>query len=121
MRCLTGTTMLTRVPVHLGERSYEILIGTPLMKDVATHLQAMKFGRRGAIITDETVSPLYAQTLQATLRAGGYDAVLCSIPAGEKSKNLDQVASLYEELLDAGLDRKSFVVALGGGVVGDLA
>ncbi|MSR64457.1 MAG: 3-dehydroquinate synthase [Verrucomicrobiae bacterium] len=113
--------MLTTVPVALGERSYDIRIGPNLLRDAGTGLKALKIGLRGVIITDETVAPLYGESFQTELRAGGFDVALCAVPAGEKSKNLDQVATLYDKLLDAKLDRTSFVIALGGGVVGDLA
>lgn len=113
--------MLTTVSVALGERSYEIRIGPNVLREAATSLQALKFGQRGAIVTDDTVGSLYAESLQAELRKGGFEVALCTVPAGEKSKNLDQLAGLYDKLLDAKLDRKSFLIALGGGVVGDLA
>src|SRR5690242_14692720 len=103
MRCPKHTTMVTTVPVALGERSYEILIGPHLLKESAARLQPLKFGHRGAIITDETVVPMYGKSLQDTLKAGGYEAALCAVPAGEKSKNLEQVALLYNKLLDAKL------------------
>src|SRR5437773_12579336 len=121
MPCPKELIMVTRVPVHLGERSYDIQIGTHLLRDAATYLQAMKFSLRGAIITDDTVAPLYGRALQDNLRAAGYDVVLYAVAAGEKSKSLDQAGLLYDKLLDAKLDRKSFILALGGGVVGDLA
>ncbi len=113
--------MVTTVPVALGERSYDIRIGADLLRDTVSCLQSLKLGQRGAIITDETVAPLYGKRLREWLEAGGFKLQLCTVPAGEKSKSLDQVAALYDKLLDAGLDRKSFIVALGGGVVGDLA
>jgi 3-dehydroquinate synthase len=96
--------MLTRVPVNLGERSYDIRIGAGALSHAADHLPALKLGARGAIITDDRVAPLYGQALQDTLGQAGHEA-----------------AALYDQLLDARLDRRSFIVALGGGVVGDLA
>jgi 3-dehydroquinate synthase len=113
--------MRTRVPVALGERSYDILIGAGVLAEAEAALQPLQLGHRGAIITDSTVAPLFAGKLRDQFRAAGCETALCIVPAGEKSKNLDQVAALYNQLLDAGLDRKSFVLALGGGVVGDLA
>src|ERR1051325_9437206 len=121
MPCPGAMTMVTSVPVHLGERSYEIRIGANLLQEAAACLQPLSLGKRGAIITDDTVAPLYAKSLQDVLRKSGYETVLCTVPPGEKSKSLEQAAALYDKLLDAKLDRKSFIVALGGGVVGDLA
>jgi len=113
--------MVTRVPVALGERSYEIHIGAGILSETAAALQPLKLARRCAIITDDRVGPLYASRLQEILRGGGYEAACCVVPAGEPSKSLEQAARLYDQLLDAKLDRRSFIVALGGGVVGDLA
>lgn len=113
--------MITRVPVSLGDRSYDILIGADTLSQAASSLQSLQLGTRGAIITDETVERLYAKRLSDHLRDAGFETTLCVVPVGEKSKSLDQTARLYDQLLDGKLDRKSFVIALGGGVVGDLA
>lgn len=113
--------MITRVPVSLGDRSYEILIGANTLSRAANTLQPLKLGPRGTIITDETVARLYAGQLRDALRGAGFETEVCTVPVGEKSKSLDLAARLYDQLLDAKLDRKSFVIALGGGVVGDLA
>ncbi len=73
------------------------------------------------LVSDDQVAPLYAQRALSSLRAGGYDAHLCTIPAGETHKNVASVTSLWKACLQAGLDRRSTVIALGGGVVSDLA
>jgi 3-dehydroquinate synthase len=67
------------------------------------------------------VGPLYAETVRTSLENAGIRTVLITVPAGEASKNMEQVTEVCREMLRAGLDRKSFLVALGGGVVGDLA
>ncbi len=110
-----------RVQVKLGERSYDILIGRGLIKQAATYFTAAKLGKRGIIITDTTVEPLYAGKLVASLEAGGFAVKVLTIPAGELSKSLRQANRLLEKLPSLGLDRHSFVVGLGGGVAGDLA
>lgn len=110
-----------RVRVKLGERSYEILIGRGLIEQAATHFTVAKLGKRGIIIADTTVEPLYADKLVAALEDGGFSVKVLTIPAGELSKSLRQANRLLEKLPSLGLDRHSFVVGLGGGVAGDLA
>ena len=73
------------------------------------------------IITDENVGGLYAKTAKRSLEAAGFSAALETLPAGEQTKCGEQVFKLYSRCVEAGLDRKSFIVALGGGVMGDLA
>ena len=76
---------------------------------------------RCAIISDEVVASLFADRLTTSLSSAGFDSTLITIPPGEKSKSLEQAGAICERMATAGLDRSSFVVALGGGVVGDLA
>ncbi len=116
---LTGAPQ--RVRVELGERSYDIIIGTGLLARAAELFKPLKLGKRGVIVTDSNVGPLYDAALQQALRAGGIETEILDVPAGEPSKSLRQANRLLEHLPSLGLDRRSFVVALGGGVVGDLA
>ncbi len=115
----TGTPH--RVRVELGERSYDILIGKGLLSHAAEHLHALQLGKRGVIITDTQVESRYAGVLCDALGKGGMTAEVLSVPAGEASKSLRQANRLFEKLPGLGLDRHSFLIALGGGVVGDLA
>lgn len=73
------------------------------------------------IITDENVDELYGSSVQQTLTAGGRTPLKVTIPPGEASKSLDQLSIIYDRVLEAGIDRRTPVIALGGGVVGDLA
>jgi 3-dehydroquinate synthase len=73
------------------------------------------------IVTDENVSKFHAQKMEACLRSSGFEPKIITIPAGEAYKNLETVSQLWQGFLQAGLDRKGTVIALGGGVVGDLA
>ena len=115
----TGTPQ--RVRVELGERSYNILIGEGLLARAVEHLRPLKLSRHGVIITDTNVERLYAGALCDALSKGGFSVKVLSVPAGEVSKSLRQANRLFEKLPMLGLDRRSFVIALGGGVVGDLA
>lgn len=111
----------SRVRVELGQRSYDILIGPGLLARAGELLRPLKLGQHGVIITDSNVGPTYAEPLQAALRAAGLQTEVLDVPAGEASKSLRQANRLFEKLPPLHLDRQSFVIALGGGVVGDLA
>lgn len=112
---------IERVRVALGERSYDIVIGEGLLQQADVFLRPLGLGRRCLIISDTHVAPLYASSLMEVLRRGGYEPAMLTVPAGEASKSLRQAERLLEKLPGLRLDRQSFVVALGGGVVGDLA
>jgi 3-dehydroquinate synthase len=112
---------MQRVKFELGERSYEILIGRDLLAELGSRCKKLGLGSRCAIITDSNVAPHYAKETQRSLEASGFATALITIPAGEKSKSLKFVGECYDAMAAHRLERKSFVVALGGGVVGDLA
>jgi 3-dehydroquinate synthase len=109
------------VKVELGDRSYEILIGRDLLSELGARCRKLNLGSRCAIITDSNVGSRYGKETQRFLEASGFEATLITIPAGEKSKSLKYVGVCYDAMAKHRLERKSFVVALGGGVVGDLA
>lgn len=108
------------VPVNLGPRSYTVRVGRGLLGQIGAELPAKLGGTRVAVITDSNVGPLYADKVLDGLRSAGKQPVLITVPAGEKSKSLGTLQDVLDEMVRAGLDRKSFVVALGGGVIGDL-
>ncbi|WP_168119152.1 3-dehydroquinate synthase [Paenibacillus sp. HB172176] len=109
--------------VNLGERSYPIYIGEGLLGDAAAYFEKNGISKKSSIliITDDHVAPHYLGQLEAKLSQGGYPVVSAIVPAGESAKSLTMLESLIGKALQGGLDRKSAVVALGGGVVGDLA
>ena len=109
------------VKVPLGARSYSIQIGTGILPRLGQECAQLGLGRRAAIITDAHVAPLYAERTQASLKDAGFEPILITAPTGEKAKSLKTVQACYDQLAAHRLERKSFVVALGGGVVGDLA
>jgi 3-dehydroquinate synthase len=112
---------MQRVKVELGDRSYEILIGRDLLSELGPRCRKLNLGSRCAIITDSNVAPHYGKETQRSLEASGFEASLITVPAGEKSKSLKYLGECYDAMAKHRLERKSFVVALGGGVVGDLA
>ncbi|MBT8042669.1 MAG: 3-dehydroquinate synthase [Pontiella sp.] len=113
--------MLYDVPVHLGERSYTIHIGAGVLDRLGALCTSAGLKGNCLIITDENVGGHYAQAALDALEKSGFSAALTTLPAGEQTKCGEQVSELYSRCIEAGLDRHSFIVALGGGVIGDLA
>lgn len=112
---------MAAIHVKLGSRSYQVLCDYGLLETIGEALKHAGLTGKVALISDQTVAPLYADKVQSLLSSAGYNSTLHTVPAGEASKSLEQVGKLCSEMTSAGHDRKSFVIALGGGVVGDLA
>ena len=109
------------VQVSLGDRSYAIKVGGGLLPRLGAECAALKLGQRCAVVTDSNVGRHFARPVLKSLAVSGFEPVLVTVPAGEKSKRLAVVEKCYDQLAAHRLERKSFIVALGGGVVGDLA
>jgi 3-dehydroquinate synthase len=109
------------VRVSLGNRSYDIKISPGLIGKLGAECARLKLGSRCAIITDTNVGREYAKPAYNSLLRAGFEPSLVIVPAGETAKSLKTVQSCYDRLASHRLERKSFIVALGGGVVGDLA
>ena len=110
------------LPVSLGDRSYDIHIAPGRLDDTGKLCQqVLPRATRLAVVTDDTVGGLYAHRLLQSLWARGYTASVISLPAGEQTKSLYNLGVLYDSFMEMGLTRTDAVVALGGGVVGDLA
>ena len=109
------------VSVQLGNRSYAIKVAPGLLKQLGGECARLKLGDRCAIITDTNVGKFFAKPVYESLLKAGFEPVLVTVTAGEKAKSLKSVQSCYDQLAAHRLERKSFIVALGGGVVGDLA
>jgi len=115
-----GRAMRT-VQVPLGDRSYAIRIGLDILDQVGAAVAEAARARRAVVVTVPEVGRRYGARLERSLRAAGIQSRRVVVADGERSKSLRVVARLYEELLDFDADRGTVVVALGGGVVGDLA
>jgi 3-dehydroquinate synthase len=100
---------------------YGVLMGSGLLDGAGELIKERLPNRFCAIIADCTVAALFAQRLKASLTAAGFEPVLIEIAPGEKSKTLEQAGAVCDQMIAAGLDRQSFVIGLGGGVVGDLS
>jgi 3-dehydroquinate synthase len=108
---------------HVGGMgsSYDVLVNNGGLSDIGSFMRDRSLNGSVILVCDENVAKLYLDGVLKSLSERGYTARLLVIPAGEAFKNLDTVAMMWKEFLEAGLDRKSTVVALGGGVVSDLA
>lgn len=111
---------MNKIRVELGERSYTIALGSGILKDIGKSLERFDFSRKAAIVSNPTVYDLYGKTLRASLSDSGFEIVEIILPDGEEYKNLASVEKIYEQLLKMRFDRKSVLIALGGGVVGDI-
>ncbi len=109
------------VRVDLGGRSYDILIGNGLVSDAGRHIAARMEGVRAAVITDEHVAVHHLAPLTESLRAAGIESEALVLPAGEKTKSFDHLARGVDFVLAGRFERRDAVLALGGGVIGDLA
>jgi 3-dehydroquinate synthase len=108
------------VEVALGERSYPIRIGDGLL-DHPRHLLPAITSRRAAIVTDARVAPLYLERVAGGLRDAGITVIDIVVPDGEASKDWPTLSKVFDRLLETDCDRQTTLIALGGGVVGDLA
>jgi 3-dehydroquinate synthase len=112
---------MQRVKVDLAERSYEILIGRDILADLGPRCRKLNLAQRCAIITDKNVGRRYGREISDNLEHYGFTPTTITLPAGEKTKSQKYLSECYNALAEHRLERKSFVVALGGGVIGDLA
>jgi 3-dehydroquinate synthase len=109
------------VPVAIQANPYKIQIGSGILSTAGAHSAKVVKPCSCAVISDEIVAPLHAEQLLSSLREAGFTPHLITIPSGESSKSMAQASQLCDHLIGYGLDRKSALFALGGGVVGDLA
>lgn len=116
---MDGPSPIT-VPVPLGERAYEILVGRGLIESAGARIAALS-ARAAAIVTDEHVGPLYASALTTSLEAQGLRVSVVTLPPGEATKSYASLERVCDAVLAAKIERGDLVVALGGGVIGDLA
>ena len=109
------------VKVPLGDRSYSIKIGNEILPNLGKECRRLKLGTRCALVTDRQVGPIYSKTAMSSLRNAGFNPIEIRVPAGETAKCLNTIQSSYDKLAKHRIERSSFIVALGGGVVGDMA
>ncbi|WP_434729660.1 3-dehydroquinate synthase [Rhizobium binae] len=121
MNAITSAPAAQTVHVPLGERAYDILIGPGLIARAGAEIASRLKGRKAAVITDENVAPLYLDALVASLDAAGIASAAVVLPAGEKTKSFEHLVTACDKVLEARVERNDCVIALGGGVIGDLS
>ncbi|MBY5353092.1 3-dehydroquinate synthase [Rhizobium leguminosarum] len=121
MNAITSAPAIRTVHVPLGERAYDILIGPGLIARAGAEIASRLKGRKAAVITDENVAPLYLKALVASLDEAGIASAEVVLPAGEKTKSFEHLITVCDKVLEARVERNDYVIALGGGVIGDLS
>ncbi|MDF1542583.1 MAG: 3-dehydroquinate synthase [Anaerosomatales bacterium] len=114
-------TAPSRIDVRAAAASYSVLVGDGLLPAAGEYVARVTDARRCALVTDATVDALYGDTVAGSLSETGFDVVRIVVPPGEASKSWPSAGAVLEELAGAGVGRSDLIVALGGGVVGDLA
>jgi 3-dehydroquinate synthase len=112
---------VTPVQISTGGKEYEAIIGPGLLDEIGSIIAKKIAPSRCAIISDTNIAPIFGERIKKSLTNTGFQPTVITIPAGEQSKTLEQVGMICDKMLSAGLDRQSFVVGLGGGVVGDIS
>lgn len=112
---------VTQLRVGLGERSYDIVIGPRLLAEAGARIAALRPGARVGIVTDRNVAERHLSTVEAALGEAGLTSVAILVEPGEKSKSYGVFETVVDALIAARIERRDLVLALGGGVVGDLA
>lgn len=107
--------------VPLGDRSYPIIIGSNILASLGVELQRVKFPSKVAIISNPTVDAIYGDPLASALIQDGFEVVRYNVPDGEEYKTLETLSGIYDALISHKFDRGCGIIALGGGVVGDMA
>ncbi|MCK5196063.1 MAG: 3-dehydroquinate synthase, partial [Desulfobulbaceae bacterium] len=111
---------MKQIDVGLGDRAYPIFVKEGLLADIGTDLKERQIGKRYVIIADDRVAELFGDAVIGSLKNAGLDCDLVTFPHGEESKNLATIGELTSRLAQLGVDRKDCLVALGGGVTGDI-
>ena len=113
--------MLEFVFIPLPGRQYESIVEWQILDRTGEFVRKVLPPSRCALITDSHVGPLYANEVTRSLEEAGFTPTAITVPAGEESKSMARAEAVCDQMIEAGLDRGAFVVALGGGVIGDLA
>jgi 3-dehydroquinate synthase len=108
------------IPVNLGERSYDIVVTSRDLQGVGPFARQRAGGAQAVVVTDQNVQP-HAEAVAAAMTTAGLSASVAVLPAGEAQKSLNVAAGLYDRLVESRADRRTLIVAVGGGVIGDLA
>lgn len=113
--------LVNPVIVRAGEQNYDVFVGSRLLEQTGLLVSGKLKGPPCAIVSDDNVAALFAESVSRSLSVAGFRPTLITVRPGESSKAISQAEAICDRMIEAGLDRSSFVVALGGGMVGDLA
>ncbi len=111
---------MAEIRVELGERSYRIVIGSGILGKIGEQARDFGFSKRIGLVSNPVVHRLYGKAVEDSLRDAGFDVITILVPDGEEYKSLTWASNIYGELLKHRLDRASALIALGGGVIGDI-
>lgn len=111
---------MEKIKVELGDRSYDISIGSNILDGIGDNLKSFGLSPKTAIVSNPTVFSLYGERVLDSIKKAGFDLITIIIPDGEEYKDLLRLQQIYDELLAHRLDRSSALIALGGGVIGDV-
>jgi len=111
---------MQEIRVKLGERSYNIAIGNNILDNIGDALKSLDLSPKIAVVSNPTILELYGERVSNSIKEAGFDLLTVTVPDGEEYKDLLQLQHIYDELLGHKLDRASALIALGGGVIGDM-
>ncbi|MDF5715228.1 MAG: 3-dehydroquinate synthase [Rhizonema sp. NSF051] len=112
--------MASIINVNLPQQSYEIAIAPSSLDQLGEHMAALKLGKKVLLVSNPMIFKHYGERAIASLKAHGFDVTSCTLPPGERYKTLNSVQKIYDGALENRLERSSTMVALGGGVIGDM-
>lgn len=111
---------MKKLRVNLGDNSYDIIIKENLLLNSGAEIREVSNAKKVIIVTDSNVAPLYLDIVKNSLEENNFEVYSKILPAGEQSKDLSMLSSLYNAFLEANISRSDLIIALGGGVVGDI-
>lgn len=111
---------IKKISLDLGLDSYNIFIGEGVIAQVGTFLEDLSFKGRVAVVTDRKIDGLYGEGVRKSLKKAGFKYIMIQIPAGERYKTLKQINRIYDSLIQNRFERSDLLIALGGGVIGDM-
>ena len=112
---------MNKIDIRLGQSSYSVHIGSGILSQTGQRLKELVYGDKVVIITNPVVKKLYGTRLKQCLVEAGYKTTILEVPDGEEHKSLESAGKLYQQLAESGAERLTPILALGGGVIGDLA
>jgi 3-dehydroquinate synthase len=117
----SASAAVTAIHVRAALSAYDVVVGAGLLNETGARVRDVMQAQRCAVISDTNVAPLFADRVRQSLTAVSFQPTLIMIPAGEKSKTFEQAGAICNQMIAAGLDGQSFVIGLGGGMIGDIS